>query len=155
MPGVCADSWGTAAPSGGEALSYSQAKCVSKYIFTCSVCGVVREEAEKLTRGQDIRPAELPEGWTDIWGYPICGSHMVVGDLIIDGVPGFFTYPEGKWQPYSNTGLIANILRDALMTLREGVDRLDAHCNPVPEGSSWRFVIDKALDEAMKASETQ
>lgn len=80
-------------------MSYSQAKCVSKYIFTCSVCGVVRENSENLTQGQQIRAAYIPEGWNELYGYPVCGTHVISGDLVVDGIKGFFSYAEGKWTP--------------------------------------------------------
>ena len=33
----------------------------------------------------------------------------------------------------------------ALYRLRMGVDTAEMHCEPVPTGSSWRYVIDAAL----------
>jgi hypothetical protein len=38
-------------------------------------------------------------------------------------------------------------LHDALKALRDGIDTEELHCEPVPVGSSWRYVIDKALEK--------
>ncbi len=33
-----------------------------------------------------------------------------------------------------------------LLALRDGVDDPDIHCDPVPPSSSWRYMVDKALE---------
>jgi hypothetical protein len=38
--------------------------------------------------------------------------------------------------------------RWALIALRDGIDTKEAHCNPMPSFTSWRFIVDKALSEA-------
>lgn len=40
-------------------------------------------------------------------------------------------------------------VRKYLMALRDGIDTDELHCEPVPIESSWRYMVDKAL-EAIK-----
>lgn len=37
-------------------------------------------------------------------------------------------------------------VRRFLVALRDGVDSPEMHCEPLPKGSSWRYVVDKALE---------
>ena len=36
-------------------------------------------------------------------------------------------------------------LNDLFVALRDGIDALDMHCEPVPKQSSWRYVVDRAI----------
>jgi len=35
----------------------------------------------------------------------------------------------------------------ALLRLRDGVNAPDVHCDPLPTSSSWRYVVDRALEK--------
>ncbi len=41
-------------------------------------------------------------------------------------------------------------VRDYLLALRDGVDKDELHCLPVPHGGSWRYMVDMALEELAK-----